>query len=93
MTSRKRRWRRWLLAGLGIWLMLWLLGISGNTVGRYFGWIVPPDEPQVLDHINETIGSRTADGRAIVTTRPVRPARDLVVILNWARLVTEGREP
>lgn len=48
MTSRKRRWRRWLLAGLGIWLMLWLLGISGNTVGRYFGWIVPPDEPQVL---------------------------------------------
>src|SRR5690606_3187218 len=48
VTSRRRRWRRWLLAGLGVWLALWLLGISGNTLGRYFGWIVPPDAPQAL---------------------------------------------
>ena len=48
MAAPRRRWTRWLLAGLGVWLALWLLGISGNTLGRYFGWIVPPDDPQAL---------------------------------------------
>ncbi len=48
MATRRRLWTRWLLAGLGIWLALWLLGISGNTVGRYFGWIVPHGDPEAL---------------------------------------------
>lgn len=48
------------------------------------------EEPQVLDSIDIAIGSRTPDGRAFVRTRAVRPPRELVVVLNWARLIAEG---
>lgn len=48
MAARRRRWPRWVLAGAGVVLALWLVGITGNTVGRYFGWIVPHGDPQAL---------------------------------------------
>jgi dienelactone hydrolase len=48
MTTRKRRWLRWGLAGAGVLLVLWMLGITGNTVGRYFGWVVADRDPEAL---------------------------------------------
>ncbi len=48
MTSRRRLWLRWVLTGGGAWLALWLVGLTANTLGRYFGWIVEGRDPQVL---------------------------------------------
>jgi dienelactone hydrolase len=36
---------RWLILGAGGFFALWALIVTGNSVGRYFGWIVPPHAP------------------------------------------------
>ena len=48
MARRKRPWLRWVLAGAGVLVVLWMLGITGNTVGRYFGWVVEDRDPEAL---------------------------------------------
>lgn len=48
MAARKRPWLRWVLIGAGAVVALWMLGITGNTLGRYFGWVVPDRDPEAL---------------------------------------------
>jgi dienelactone hydrolase len=39
---------RWLLILVGAFVGLWVVAVAGNSLGRYFGWIVPAEAPTVL---------------------------------------------
>ncbi len=42
-------WRlRWLMLATGGLVFVWVGAIAGNSVGRYFGWIVPAETPLAL---------------------------------------------
>jgi len=39
---------RWLILGTLAFVLLWVALVAGNSLGRYFGWIVPVGEPATL---------------------------------------------
>ncbi len=42
------RRKRWLIVGVGVFVALWAAAVTGNSLGRYFGWIVVSAPPATL---------------------------------------------
>jgi dienelactone hydrolase len=103
--SPRRRRLRWLLLGAGGFVALWALVVAGNSVGRYFGWIVPPHPPaQVAEALRPFYRIAAPEGEGPFPTALLYSGCDgphdnldrwsaMLVARGWAAVIVDSHGP